>query len=43
MLGSPHVFFIPNQEECDSAAKAFRVYYSKSQLGPDPMDYLIDQ
>lgn len=31
------------QEECDAAAKAFRVYYSKSQLGNDPKDYLIDQ
>ena len=31
------------QEECDAAAKAYRVYWSKTQLGADASDYLIDQ
>eukprot|EP00291_Cryptomonas_curvata_P002149 CAMPEP_0172194992 /NCGR_PEP_ID=MMETSP1050-20130122/25927_1 /TAXON_ID=233186 /ORGANISM="Cryptomonas curvata, Strain CCAP979/52" /LENGTH=265 /DNA_ID=CAMNT_0012870939 /DNA_START=9 /DNA_END=806 /DNA_ORIENTATION=- len=30
------------QEQIDDVCKKYRVYYSKAQLGPDPMDYLID-
>ncbi len=30
-------------EQVEDVCKKYRVYYSKAQLGPDPMDYLIDQ